>query len=444
MGDYSGATQFVGTAGTAPQSIASPLAVLKTTNPTPDTTNIALNIDDHAPAGVTGGSVVVIKGTGSTWSNYQLVRIYGADRTTVRTWVGNSGEILTDAWMGTHTYTADGGESCLSASKPFMAAFQSDIATGGAIVRFRDGASPTGTIWEACRSDTHARTAFLTSGGSLLVGSSGNTQVSAPAALTVATGAAGVLTGAYTYKVTFITADGETNGGTTSSTVSPSAQQVNLTAIPTGPAGTIARAIYRTLAGGTDGTQRWLTVIQDNTTTTFTDNTPDVPVAPGGGTAGGPQYLTGGLGHLVPTINTTGGGLFVRSNVSIGSPADSVDGFLKLVSSTTTNARFRFYGGASGATAQWEIANLANDGILHLRDLVNSIDSIYIIPASTPATATLGLRAMPKWDDSGLNTTGAGAAALGANCPASTVTAPYTWLKAKSSDGSAVYIPAWK
>ncbi len=40
--------------------------------------------------------------------------------------------------------------------------------------------------------------------------------------------------------------------------------------------------------------------------------------------------------------------------------------------------------------------------------------------------------------------TGAGSAALGANCPASTATAPYKWIKATTSDGSHVYIPAWK
>ena len=40
--------------------------------------------------------------------------------------------------------------------------------------------------------------------------------------------------------------------------------------------------------------------------------------------------------------------------------------------------------------------------------------------------------------------TGSGAAALGSNCPASTATAPYTWIKTTSSDGSTVYIPAWK
>jgi hypothetical protein len=42
------------------------------------------------------------------------------------------------------------------------------------------------------------------------------------------------------------------------------------------------------------------------------------------------------------------------------------------------------------------------------------------------------------------NSTGSGTASLGSNSPASTLTAPYTWLKFKSSDGSTVYVPAWK
>lgn len=42
------------------------------------------------------------------------------------------------------------------------------------------------------------------------------------------------------------------------------------------------------------------------------------------------------------------------------------------------------------------------------------------------------------------NTTGAGSAALGSNCPAVTASAPYTWFTMMSSDGSTVYVPAWK
>ena len=42
------------------------------------------------------------------------------------------------------------------------------------------------------------------------------------------------------------------------------------------------------------------------------------------------------------------------------------------------------------------------------------------------------------------NATGSGSALLGANSPAVTVSAPYTWFTMMSSDGSTVYIPAWK
>lgn len=42
------------------------------------------------------------------------------------------------------------------------------------------------------------------------------------------------------------------------------------------------------------------------------------------------------------------------------------------------------------------------------------------------------------------NATGAGSALLGANSPAGTLTAPYTWFKMLSGDGSTVYVPAWK
>lgn len=40
--------------------------------------------------------------------------------------------------------------------------------------------------------------------------------------------------------------------------------------------------------------------------------------------------------------------------------------------------------------------------------------------------------------------TGAGSAALGANCPAVTAAAPYTWIKVKTSNASVCYIPVWK
>ena len=124
--------------------------------------------------------------------------------------------------------------------------------------------------------------------------------LSAPGAPTVAVNpAAGNLNGAYTYKITFITGVvksdgtldivGETSGGTTSASVNPVNQQVDLTNIPIGPTGTIGRRIYRTAAGGADGTQKLVTTIEDNVTTVWTDNVADAS-----------------LGATVPSTNTTG------------------------------------------------------------------------------------------------------------------------------------------
>jgi hypothetical protein len=89
--------------------------------------------------------------------------------------------------------------------------------------------------------------------------------------------AAGALTGAYTYKLTFVTPIGETKGGPTSTTITAAAQQITLSGIPVGGpnSGVTARRIYRTTAGGADGTQRLLATIADNTTTTFIDNIAD-------------------------------------------------------------------------------------------------------------------------------------------------------------------------
>jgi hypothetical protein len=58
-------------------------------------------------------------------------------------------------------------------------------------------------------------------------------------------------------------------------------------------------------------------------------------------------------------------------------------------------------------------------------------------------------KGLARFDASGVvsvatESTGAGSALLGANSPAATLTAPYTWISFTSSDGSTVYVPAWK
>lgn len=115
----------------------------------------------------------------------------------------------------------------------------------------------------------------------------------APGAPTLAlsgAGAGNVDNGAHRYRITFITADGETEGGTISSIITVADKTVNgkvsLTAIPTGGSAVTSRKIYRTAAAGS--TYLFLSTLSDNTTTTYSDNTAD-----------------SGLGAAAPSINTT-------------------------------------------------------------------------------------------------------------------------------------------
>ncbi len=108
-------------------------------------------------------------------------------------------------------------------------------------------------------------------------------------------GAGNVDDGTHSYKVTFVTAEGETDPNIKSNVVTVADKatdgKVDLTSIPLGPTSggpTVTdRKIYRTVAGDT-GDWKLLTTIADNTTTIYTDNTAD-----------------GSLGAAAPTTNGT-------------------------------------------------------------------------------------------------------------------------------------------
>lgn len=120
--------------------------------------------------------------------------------------------------------------------------------------------------------------------------SDGEPAPQAPTVALAGAGAGGLSAGAYRYRVTFVTADGETDGGDISDTVTVATPgsdgQVAVTAIPTGGAAVTARRLYRTTAGGSSFLR--LTTLADNTTTSYTDTVAD-----------------GALGVAVPTQNTT-------------------------------------------------------------------------------------------------------------------------------------------
>ena len=136
-------------------------------------------------------------------------------------------------------------------------------------------------------------------------------QEPAPGVITVAlgSGAGNVDNGVHRYLCTFVTADGETQGGDISAAVTVADKTVNgkvsLSAIPIGGSIVTARKIYRTAAGGS--VYYLLATIADNTTTTYTDNTAD-----------------SSLGAQVPSANTTGDPLLSMLIASARQRAETV------------------------------------------------------------------------------------------------------------------------
>lgn len=100
--------------------------------------------------------------------------------------------------------------------------------------------------------------------------------------LVSAAGDPGVLSGTYYYSCTFVTALGETAPWPgTAVPVTVAARRINLSGIPIGPSGVIARRIYRTKAASPDPKDYYLVAtIADNVTTGFVDNVADAALGP--------------------------------------------------------------------------------------------------------------------------------------------------------------------
>jgi len=93
----------------------------------------------------------------------------------------------------------------------------------------------------------------------------------------------------YTYKCTYVNANGETSGNTVSANITPTGGdgKVDLTIPVSLHVSASKRKVYRTEGGGS--VYKLLTTIEDNTTTTYTDNIAD-----------------GSLGATIPASNTAG------------------------------------------------------------------------------------------------------------------------------------------
>jgi len=113
----------------------------------------------------------------------------------------------------------------------------------------------------------------------------------------------GNLNGTYTFVVTYWTASGESYASDASLPISVTNKNINLSSIPIGPAGTVARGIYAFKSAGQPGARlsssyRLAGVIPNNTATTFTVDVDLLPNVSGGPTL--PTWTT-----PLPTTNVS-------------------------------------------------------------------------------------------------------------------------------------------
>jgi hypothetical protein len=138
------------------------------------------------------------------------------------------------------------------------------------------------------------------------------------------------------------------------------------------------------------------------------------------------DYTNGGLGFGINPASGSNANLLASSkmyittagNVGIGTAAPGY--LLDVAKGTGLTARFQDQTATTGDT--------------HVL--------IDIGAAETASSEVFRINGVMRFG--GTNTTGAGAALLGNNSPATVAAAPYTWFRALAADGTVVFIPAWK
>jgi hypothetical protein len=184
-----------------------------------------------------------------------------------------------------------------------------DVQVGGSGALVGPGAGPTSAPGLALANGTglgsgvyqYAYTDVTASGESLpspLASITTGPRVSPPPAAPSATHWLG--SGTYSYALTFVTAAGETYPSSSyfAGTNNGSAYPLDFV---TGPVGTTQRKIYRTVSGG--ATLKLLTTINNNTTISFLDSTPDGSLGADAVTALNQVSLTGIAVGTAPTTS---------------------------------------------------------------------------------------------------------------------------------------------
>lgn len=156
----------------------------------------------------------------------------------------------------------------------------------------------------------------------------------APSSALTATPAAGTAlgVGVYQYVYTFVSPDGESlQSPSASMTTTTNNQAGSLSSIGTGPTGTTARNIYRTLVGGS--TYFFVASLNDNTTTVYTDTATDASLS---GHANPPAHPSFG-GSLVIKDSTGAVKLTIYNDGTIVGPSGGAGNFTNLTVTGTSS-----------------------------------------------------------------------------------------------------------
>lgn len=149
------------------------------------------------------------------------------------------------------------------------------------------------------------------------------TLYDAPIPPVATAGAAGTPNGTYRYRVTFVHADGETEGGAVSDAITVASKKVELSEIAICRSrGCTARKVYRTEDDGS--VYKLLATISDNATTTYSDNIADGAL---GATCPTPEEAVTGLEHFPADFHESlfGEALIGRIRGSNGDPREGAD-----------------------------------------------------------------------------------------------------------------------
>jgi hypothetical protein len=251
--------------------------------------------DAHALVSIDHGWVQVFSDTATAAEIVESIRVgnfYSSQGPTITIAVTASGFTVTTPAAATIAFIGKGGATLQTSAAATTATYTftgKEMYVRAVITRTSDGkiawTNPVyikRTFSNAESTGQRVRGNFDVVEGTLTANqrSLNLTTLTAPTAPTAAlgSGAGNVDNGAHLYKMTFVTAIGETSLGTASGAVTvidkTTNGKVELTALPVDVSGrAISRKLYRTAAGGTD--YFYLATITNNIQTTYQDNIAD-------------------------------------------------------------------------------------------------------------------------------------------------------------------------